>query len=867
MRKNFFKKKLATTVALAMVVASLTVPSSAQAAVATKIVKQGGAAAPTVLYVGDKGTDYGLSKTFKGNTYAWTTSNSAIATISKAGVVTAKAPGTVTIKCTARDSKGKWLKAFTQKLTINLRATSIDVNAEDFELAMGESKDLNAVKTPAKSTDAVRYYSDNTAVATVDAKTGVVKAVGVGEATITVYSKATYKSATASKYNKTDSVKVTVKDGIQAVKQTVSNALEVTFATDQSGKVTDSNLVITDADGVKQTIDDISFSSDGKTATVKTYLDFEDGVVYKVAYDNTEKSFTASVGAPTSVVLKAKTVQYDKATDLDYAAYDKNGVDVSSKVDWEDDVDFDYEDSDAEIEWNSDDSVYEITVFDYPKSVDVEMTYDYYDEDKNDNTEFTSKATIKSVEELASTASNLEYTLSDDDSYTDIDWEDDLNSTIPADADSYRLFIKGENQDGDDIYEWNFDKFVSTNDDIITVSYDQDDKDVKGNPVYVYPVKAGTAYIKATYGDTSKTFKVVVGDEPEAKSISVDDSTIELYDSFLGDENGTEVELTVKDQYGNEVNYDDFDDIEEPEHRSGSSADIISTRITDDNKVLFYLSDDCDKNVKGMKEGNNTYRIDIAGKTASVTVKVVDVNMANDTVKRVELIGADTSKDVKVDTSKTDVDDVLKDVKFTVYGINSDGDRIPMAAGTNYEFSLTLDGDKLANSAKYAEKGFAFNSAANVATFAAVSYNDETGVVSQAAVGTYKIKVVAKTAGGSTIDDATTSLKVTNTQSAASVSQDKTTVDVNDFDGTIKGLIGEAFSFDYKDMDLDEDDLYSAQVVIGNTKYDNEPDTLAEDVAAGKSVQVKKITLKINSGNGYSILVDKDVNKNVKVTD
>jgi uncharacterized protein YjdB len=369
MKKNFFKKKLASGLAIALVVASISVPNYASAASATKVVNQGGKTATTVLYVGGDKVDYGLSKTYAGNTYTWTTSDSSIATISKAGVVTAKAPGTVTIKCTARDSKGKWLAAFTQKLTVNLRATSIDAASDDFSLYVNETKDLNAVKTPANSTDAVRYYSDNTAVATVDAKTGVVTAVGVGEATITVYSKATYKSATASKYNKTDSVKVTVVDGIQAVKQTKTDELQLTFATDQSELLTTSNLTITDADGVKYAIDAVDFSDDGKTATVTTYLDFEDGVTYKVAYSNTEKSFEASVGDVASIVLDADTVAYGVATDLGYTAYDENGVDISSNVDWENDLDFDYDEDAADIDWDDDDDVYQITTYDYPDSV------------------------------------------------------------------------------------------------------------------------------------------------------------------------------------------------------------------------------------------------------------------------------------------------------------------------------------------------------------------------------------------------------------------------------------------------------------------------------------------------------------------
>ena len=847
MRKNFFKKKLATTVALAMVVASLTVPSSAQAAVATKIVKQGGAAAPTVLYVGDKGTDYGLSKTYKGNTYAWTTSNSAIATISKAGVVTAKAPGTVTIKCTVRDSKGKWLKAFTQKLAINLRATSIEVG-DDFSLLVSESKDLNAVKTPAKSTDAVRYYSDNTAVATVDAKTGVVKAVGVGEATITVYSKATYKSATNSKYNKTDSLKVTVKDGIQSVKQTTTNKVELTFATDQSKNATKDNIAMTDADGIKQVVKGVSFSADGKTATVESYLDFEDGTVYKIAYAETEKSFTASVGDVASVVLKGKTVQYDTDTDLDYAAYDKNGIDVSSKVDWESDVDFDFDDSDADITWDDDDDIYQINVFDYPDTVDVEMTYTAYDEDTKDSTEYTSKATIKSVEELSNTASDIKYTLTDDDSNSDIDWDnDDLDSSISAEKESYRLFIKAENQDGDDIYEYNFDKFETTDDDILTVSYDDDAVDTVDNAVTIYPVKAGTAYIKATYGDTTKLLKVTVGDKAEAKSIKVDDTTVELYSTFKGEEYGATVNLDVLDQYGDELDYDDDAEVD---HKSGSSDGIVSASV-DEDSVTFYINDDA--TVSKTNDGSNTYKLTLEDKSVSVYVKVINVDTTKDVVKSVELVSndADNEVDVKVD----DDEDTNTTVKYFLYGLNSDGDRIQLMNTNTANITVYQDGDTLSTS-DFADEGIVVSrgGVTGVVSFTAVEFGAGP-VVTQASVATYKIKA---TIGG---DTATKTLKVTNSQKKLTYKWDEQTLSESDDSiSTVKDVVAEAFTLKYDGKDVDSDDIYEVDAVVKNVSKD-----AGDDVSAGDSVYIKSVTIKHELDNGKFIKVKSDVKKTVKV--
>ncbi|WMJ89819.1 Ig-like domain-containing protein [Anaerocolumna sp. MB42-C2] len=883
MRKNFFKKKLATTVALAMVVASLAVPSSAQAAVATKIVKQGGAKAPTVLYVGTKGTDYGLSKVVKGNKYTWTTSNAAIATVNKAGVVTAKAPGVVTVKCTARDSKGKWLKAFTQKLTINLRATSINVGAEDFELAMGEVKDLNAVKTPAKSTDSVRYYSDNTKVATVDAKSGVVKAVGVGEATITVYSKATYKSATNSKYNKTDSVKVTVKDGIQAVKQTTTNKFELTFATDQSEKLTKDNLTLTDADGIKQVVKDISFSTDGKVATVEAYLDFTDGTVYKAAYASTEKSFTASVGAVASIVLGAKTVQYDKATDLDLKAFDKNGVDVSSKVDDWDDVEFDYDDDLANIDWDDEDDVWQINVYDYPKTVNVKATYTVYDDNKDAEVEFTSSAVIKSVKEIANLASSINYTVLDGKDYNDnddVDWDkkEDISTTLPAEAENYRLFIKAKDQNDDDIYEYNFDSFESSDEDILTVSYDENGKDEEDTAVYVDPVKAGTAYVKAKYGNTTKLLKVTVGSKAKSTKISVNESTISLSDSKYLDDESFVVDVTVKDQYDNEM---DYDDPVEVNHKSGDSDSTVlkvedsgDDSSLDNNQVRFTMVGDADKN----SDGSNTFELKLKDKTIKVTVKVADVKDFK--VTKVGLEKSASELDVKAG-EKASAD---KNVKYTVYGYNKAGEKVTVVK--NAKVTFTFDGDSI----KDGDKGTKIEGvdSSNVATNGVVTLTAlqlagvATGeVATQASVGTFKVKaVVDKEAGvkvGITGDPDggtykvggtyTASLKVTNSQTKPTITLDKKSLSLDDADDVAE-VIDQALKIKCVGKSTDDDlEVVKAEFVVGSKTYKEVENLTNVELKAGSTVRFKSITINEKLDSGVLVQHKVDFTKSVKITE
>ena len=115
MKKNFFKK-LASGLALAMVVTSFAPAAPAFAATATKIVQQGGAKAPQTVYVGKK-VDYSLNNVSKSNTYKWFTSDAKVAKVNqKDGVVTPVAPGKATVKVNAyKKSTGKFIKSFTLK--------------------------------------------------------------------------------------------------------------------------------------------------------------------------------------------------------------------------------------------------------------------------------------------------------------------------------------------------------------------------------------------------------------------------------------------------------------------------------------------------------------------------------------------------------------------------------------------------------------------------------------------------------------------------------------------------------------------------------------------------------------------------------
>ena len=112
----------------------------------------------------------------------WSSSNTAIATVSTSGLVTAKAPGTVTITATANDGSG--VKA-TCSITVKQPVMSIQLSSVSELLNVGDTKALSATVSPSNASDkAITWSSSNTSIATVSAS-GLVTAVATGTAKIT----------------------------------------------------------------------------------------------------------------------------------------------------------------------------------------------------------------------------------------------------------------------------------------------------------------------------------------------------------------------------------------------------------------------------------------------------------------------------------------------------------------------------------------------------------------------------------------------------------------------------------------------------------------------------------------------------------
>ncbi|MDR1131341.1 MAG: Ig-like domain-containing protein [Oscillospiraceae bacterium] len=180
----------------------------------------------------------------------WSSSDTSVATVSSAGVVTAKKAGAVDITAVISDES---LKIETCRVTVTQPVTGVDLTPSTLKVAAGVSSALTATVKPADATDkSVIWTSSNPGVAEVSAD-GVVTGIKAGTATIT---------ATTVDGAKKDTCSVTVTQPVLGV------SLDAATITLAKGKTQKLIAAVSPADATDKSL---TWSSNNKTvATVSS---------------------------------------------------------------------------------------------------------------------------------------------------------------------------------------------------------------------------------------------------------------------------------------------------------------------------------------------------------------------------------------------------------------------------------------------------------------------------------------------------------------------------------------------------------------------------------------------------------------------
>ena len=716
MKKNFVKKTLATTLALAMVAtampAAFTTASAAKAPALNKKAK--------TLYINDNeigsSFDFNISNKVAKSTYKWTTSNKAVATVNSKGLTkaaTKTGKATISCKITLPTKKTKTLKA---TVTVKENATKVWVkNAPEKEIGIGEKAyDFNSAFSTASGAKATDYRTweidaeSNTAGATIDAKSGVVTTTKAGEFKVRV--RAYQNKAKLAANDTVDSEWLTVKvvSSLLSVTQNSVTKLTATFDDNMKDVVKAENFAIKNkATNVVSAVKGVSFSDDGKTVTVETFAQFADGATYVVTYGGKDFDVATTIGDVATVEVTTATVVENKETEIKYVLKNANGVDITDAKSSSVVID-EVENKDGWLNGNK------LTIFNKGSVAKVKVTYHTYKYATNGTEEgaVSVEAVITAVEESSATIGNYKnYIIAD----KAPNWNKVTeNKNVICIGDSgKKVFVNATNSDNKTVTDL---KFYSGNDDVILVSEDGSLEAVKeGSTVIV---------VKNEKGTILWTLPVVVKAERKANVISLSNNTVTVIKNGISTDS---VDVKVKDQHGDDMDASKVALTAAKAVKDYNGKDVnvsvvagkVTVDTTNDTAVGTYqykIALDNDNNkvtvlnvvVKEIKDTTKTpsYQFDLSDRTVdsvldsdfdkknkSVDIKVVSYleGMKYQDVSKDQTVKITVTKDGKTVENAIDADG-----KFNYVTVS--GSSIIKADKGVYVFTATVDGKQVAKS-------------------------------------------------------------------------------------------------------------------------------------------------------------------------
>ena len=404
-------------------------------------------------------------------------------------------------------------------------------------MAVGAEEKVATKKCP--SVAKVSYKSSDDTIATVDAATGVVKAVKAGKVTITA----------TSDYGKSVTTDITVKKAIlKSVKQAEVNVIEATVAGDASAiKPADVKITNTATKATVPVKDVVVSKKDATLVTITTFTNMADAKEYTVSYDGVDAKFTATDGTVASVGVTKTEIAADNETPVQMVTKDANQV-VLGRTDLDKgsaskgSVSAETTITNGYVNGTN---VYLPTVGD---KMTIKVTYHTgtFAADGNESGNISDTFTVTAVDP---SAVNYTFALTIDGSQADPVWNAKsfvANTKVAVNADNKYGHIRVLDDENVDVTSAAAKNYTVVSADKSKVLVDE--SKTLDHPFSIKGVSEGSTYILIKKdNNTVATIPVTVVAAPVATSLSLSQSSVTVVKDATIDEI---VKLQVKDQYG-----------------------------------------------------------------------------------------------------------------------------------------------------------------------------------------------------------------------------------------------------------------------------------------------------------------------------
>ena len=369
---------------------------------------------------------------------------------------------------------------------------------------------------------------------------------------------------------------------VTEAEQLSANSIEISFDIDATDLVKKEDIEVSDADGTLTIpINKLTLSEDGMSAVADLSVALTDGKEYDVKLNDSMTSFVASVGEVASIVITTVSAVENEKTDVKFALFDENNIDVTSTVNLDARCSVAIE-GDGITSDTTKASAATVTMTTVDTTANVTVTYN---SGKTDAEDIVKEGVITCIGAEAKVGTPL---------YADVTaGAVNQNSkcakfyngiamtkpvTVEVDNTNDSIFFCAVDENGD-VISYDSYKVESSNDDVVSVSTQADNGKFAEVTVSGNTVGTASLVITATYNgkDTPYTVPVTVTKKGQLDTISVTLSRTTMSNAIDDDYYGT-VTVVAKDTNGNKLtagtDYVASIEIVNEDTKSGNAHDI-----------------------------------------------------------------------------------------------------------------------------------------------------------------------------------------------------------------------------------------------------------------------------------------------------